>query len=72
MQLIRLALNLAPLRQIKERGSLNLLFKFIKRPNAWIVIGTHGRRGISRLFLGSVAEALARISSKPLLLIRGG
>jgi nucleotide-binding universal stress UspA family protein len=37
-----------------------------------IVIGTHGRRGISRLFLGSVAEALARISSKPLLLIRGG
>jgi hypothetical protein len=34
MQLIRQALNLAPLRQIKERGSLNLLFKFIKRPNA--------------------------------------
>ena len=37
-----------------------------------IVIGTHGRRGISRLLLGSVAEALARISSRPLLLIRGG
>jgi hypothetical protein len=34
MQLIRQALNLAPLRQIKERGSLNVLFKFIKRPNA--------------------------------------
>jgi nucleotide-binding universal stress UspA family protein len=40
-------------------------------PADLIVIGTHGRRGISRLFLGSVAEALARISSKPLLLIRG-
>ena len=42
--------------------------------NQWpadlIVIGTHGRRGIRRLFLGSVAEGLARISSKPLLLIR--
>lgn len=41
-------------------------------PADLIVIGTHGRRGLSRLFLGSVAEALARISSKPLLLIRGG
>ncbi len=34
MQLIKQALNLAPLRQIKERGSLNVVFKFIKRPNA--------------------------------------
>ncbi len=41
-------------------------------PADLIVIGTHGRRGLSRLFLGSVAEALARISSKPLLLVRGG
>jgi nucleotide-binding universal stress UspA family protein len=40
-------------------------------PADLIVIGTHGRRGIRRLFLGSVAEGLARISSKPLLLIRG-
>jgi nucleotide-binding universal stress UspA family protein len=44
--------------------------------NRWpadlIVIGTHGRRGIRRIFLGSVAEGLARISNKPLLLIRGG
>jgi nucleotide-binding universal stress UspA family protein len=39
-------------------------------PADLIVIGTHGRRGLSRLFLGSVAEALARISNKPLLLIR--
>lgn len=41
-------------------------------PADLIVIGTHGRRGVRRLFLGSVAEGLARISSKPLLLIRGG
>ena len=44
--------------------------------NRWpadlIVIGTHGRRGIRRVFLGSVAEGVARISSKPVLLIRGG
>jgi nucleotide-binding universal stress UspA family protein len=36
-----------------------------------IIIGTHGRRGIRRLFLGSVAEGLTRIASKPVLLIRG-
>lgn len=36
-----------------------------------IVIGSHGRRGLSRLFMGSVAESLARIAPSPLLLIRG-
>jgi nucleotide-binding universal stress UspA family protein len=36
-----------------------------------VVIGTHGRRGIRRLLLGSVAEGLTRISSKPILLVRG-
>ncbi|WP_410210443.1 universal stress protein [Aquirhabdus sp.] len=35
-----------------------------------IVIGTHGRRGIKRLFLGSVAEQLVRRSQRPVLLIR--
>jgi nucleotide-binding universal stress UspA family protein len=35
-----------------------------------IVIGTHGRRGIGRVFLGSVAEGVTRIASKPVLLIR--
>jgi nucleotide-binding universal stress UspA family protein len=36
-----------------------------------IVIGTHGRRGFRRLLLGSVAEGLIRIATKPVLLIRG-
>jgi len=36
-----------------------------------VVVGTHGRRGIWRLMLGSVAEGLTRISSRPVLLIRG-
>lgn len=36
-----------------------------------IVIGTHGRRGLSHLFLGSVAETLIRIAPAPVLLIRG-
>jgi nucleotide-binding universal stress UspA family protein len=43
--------------------------------DAWpadlIVVGTHGRRGVRRLLLGSVAEGVVRIASKPVLLIRG-
>jgi len=36
-----------------------------------IVIGTHGRSGLSRLFLGSVAEEVVRGASVPVLLVRG-
>lgn len=36
-----------------------------------LVIGTHGRRGFSRLFLGSVAENITRIATIPVLLVRG-
>ncbi len=41
-------------------------------PADLIVIGSHGRRGVRRLLLGSVAEGVARIASKPVLLVRGG
>lgn len=40
-------------------------------PADLIVIGTHGRRGLSRLLLGSVAEGVVRVAKKPVLLIRG-
>jgi nucleotide-binding universal stress UspA family protein len=35
-----------------------------------VVVGTHGRRGIRRLFLGSVAEAVVRLSQCPVLVVR--
>ena len=35
-----------------------------------IVIGTHGRRGFSRLMMGSNAERVARTASVPVLLVR--
>jgi nucleotide-binding universal stress UspA family protein len=35
-----------------------------------IVMGTHGRRGVSRLFLGSVAESVVRTAPCPVLLVR--
>ena len=36
-----------------------------------IVVGTHGRSGLSRLLLGSVAEDVVRGASVPVLLVRG-
>ncbi len=35
-----------------------------------IVMGTHGRSGVSRLLMGSVAEGVARSSSIPVLIVR--
>ncbi len=35
-----------------------------------IVMGTHGRRGVSHLFLGSDAEAVIRLSPVPVLLVK--
>jgi nucleotide-binding universal stress UspA family protein len=40
-------------------------------PADLIVICTHGRRGLSRLLLGSVAEGVVRVATQPVLLIRG-
>ena len=36
-----------------------------------IIMGTHGREGIGRLLLGSVAERVSRLAKMPLLLVRG-
>jgi nucleotide-binding universal stress UspA family protein len=40
-------------------------------PADLIVIGTHGRRGIRRLVMGSDAEYIVRTASVPVLLVRG-
>jgi nucleotide-binding universal stress UspA family protein len=37
-----------------------------------IVMGTHGRRGVTRLLLGSVAETVLRTAPCPVLLVRTG
>ena len=36
----------------------------------YIVMGTHGRRGLARMFLGSVAEQVVRRSTRPVLTLR--
>jgi len=40
-------------------------------PADLIVISTHGRRRLRHLFLGSVAEGVMRVATKPVLLIPG-
>lgn len=46
----------------------------VEAARAWgadlIVVGTNGRRGLSRLLLGSVAEGVARTATVPVLLVR--
>lgn len=36
-----------------------------------VVIGTHGRRGLTRALLGSVAENVVRTAKRPIVTIRG-
>ena len=47
----------------------------VKQVEEWgadlIVLGTHGRRGVGRLLLGSDAEQIVRTATVPVLLIRG-
>ncbi len=40
-----------------------------KKPEL-VVMGTHGRKGLARLFLGSVAEKVVRSSPAPVLMVR--
>ena len=45
--------------------------KFIKHSKIdLVVIGTHGRRGVSRMIMGSVAEGLVRSSPVPVLTVK--
>ena len=51
----------------------NLIVEDARRWKAdLIVIGTHGRRGLSKLLLGSVADGVVRTAGMSVLLIRGG
>ena len=46
----------------------------VQQAQAWsadlIVLGTHGRRGLERLFMGSDAELIVRMAPVPVLLVR--
>jgi nucleotide-binding universal stress UspA family protein len=48
-----------------------ILSTTVERGVDLIVMGTHGRRGLSHALLGSVAEAIVRLSPVPVLTVSG-
>lgn len=63
--------NLVVLETLKPRIAEAVIEDAEAWPADLIVIGTHGRRGLSRLVVGSVAEGIVRGATKPVLLTRG-
>lgn len=69
------AFDLVPVAEIEvEAGDVvaALLEQVARVGPDLVVMGTHGRSGVSRLRLGSVAEAVARRARCPVLLVRDG
>jgi nucleotide-binding universal stress UspA family protein len=60
--------------QLFEGMALRLCDIVVRQVQEWgadlIVIGTHGRRGVGRLLLGSDAESVLRTATVPVLLVR--
>lgn len=55
---------------IEEGKPFDVILKVAEEWGAdWIVIGTHGRKGLSHLLVGSVAEKVIRHSTRPLFVI---
>jgi nucleotide-binding universal stress UspA family protein len=58
--------------RIVEAHPVDAILKAAQDANAdLIVMGTHGRSGLNRLMLGSVAEGVLRESKVPVLTVRG-
>jgi nucleotide-binding universal stress UspA family protein len=80
-QLLKKAADLAASQGVAAEGALlktlggRVADIIVKEAKDWgadvIVMGTHGRRGVSLLVLGSDAEAVIKMTPVPLLLVRG-
>lgn len=59
------------LREVRQQRIAEVIVEEARKASCdLIVMGTHGRRGFSRLTMGSEAELLVRISPLPVLLVR--
>jgi nucleotide-binding universal stress UspA family protein len=59
------------LREVRQQRIAEVIVEEARKASCdLIVMGTHGRRGFSRLTMGSEAELLVRISPLPVLLMR--
>jgi nucleotide-binding universal stress UspA family protein len=54
-----------------ERGSAAQVIIKDTRDYDLVVMGTHGRSGVSKLVMGSVAEKVIRLAECPVLVVRG-
>ncbi len=75
----RLADLVATLREPRARSALRvgtpaeqILAAAAEAHADLVVMGTHGRRGVAHLVMGSVAERVVRTSPVPVLTVRGG
>lgn len=63
-----------PYRQLIESEDKSVADMLADAAHQWdadlIVMGTHGRRGLNRMVMGSVAENLVRIATTSLFLVR--
>ena len=60
------------LREMLSGGAADPIVREARKVRAdLIVLGTHGRRGVRRMVLGSDAEQVVRSASVPVLLVRG-
>lgn len=64
--------KLIELRRESDRVSDGIVAQAEAWPADLVVIGSHGRRGLDRFVLGSVAEAVVRQAAVPVLLLRAG
>lgn len=62
--------ELAETRNVTDTIAKCLQRRVVQMPADLVVMGTHGRSGLRRLALGSVAEAFVRRSTCPVLLTR--
>lgn len=64
--------KLVELRRESDRVADGIVAQAEAWPADLVVIGSHGRRGLDRFVLGSVAEAVVRQAAVPVLLLRAG
>ncbi|MFZ2490552.1 MAG: universal stress protein [Thermoanaerobaculia bacterium] len=75
-EFVRAAVGLEPLDApafLSEAPTVEAILDMASKLHAdLIVMGTHGRSGVNRLLLGSVAERVLQLSRIPLLVVRTG
>jgi nucleotide-binding universal stress UspA family protein len=63
-----------PESELWESAGVRVAEVIVERAKRWradlVVIGTHGRRGVSRMLMGSDAELVVRNAPMPVLLVR--